>query len=40
MKATSAIRMKAATDAAMPKDTAEIVVSEPIRILIKAAAKK
>ena len=40
MKTTAASRMKAATDAAMPKDTAEIVVSEPIRILIKPADKK
>ena len=40
MKASAASRMKAATDAATPKDTAEIVVSEPIRILIKPADKK
>jgi hypothetical protein len=40
MKTTAASRMKAATDAATPKDTAEIVVSEPIRILIKPADKK
>ena len=30
-------RLKAATDAAAPVDTAEIFVSEPIRITIKAA---
>ena len=39
-KAEAAKRMKAATDAAAPKDIADIVVSEPIRILIKPAEKK
>jgi hypothetical protein len=36
-KADAAKRLKAATDAAEPKDTVDIVVSEPIRIVIKPA---
>ena len=40
VKASAASRMKAATAAAEPKDTVDIVVSEPIRIAIKAADKK
>ncbi len=39
-KAEAAKRMKAATDAAAPKDIADIVVSEPIRIRILPADKK
>ncbi|SFI69074.1 serine protease [Planctomicrobium piriforme] len=39
-KADAAKRLKAATDAAEPKDYAEIVVSEPIRILVKPADNK
>ncbi len=39
-KVEAAKRMKAATDTAMPKDTVDIVVSEPIRILIKPADTK
>lgn len=39
VKADAAKRMKAATDAASPKDTVDIVVSEPIRIAIKPADK-
>ncbi len=33
-------RMKAVSDKAAPKDTADIVVSEPIRLIVKAAEKK
>jgi regulator of protease activity HflC (stomatin/prohibitin superfamily) len=40
MKTEATRRMKAATDAAAPKDTADIVVSEPIRILVKPADTK
>jgi hypothetical protein len=40
VKADAARRMKAATDNAAPKDTADIVVSEPVRILVKAADAK
>ncbi len=36
-KVAAAGRLKAATDAAVPKDTVDIVVSQPIRILIKPA---
>ena len=39
-KAEAARRMKAATDATAPRDIADILVSEPIRILIKPAEKK
>lgn len=39
-KAEAARRMKAATDAAAPKDIADIVVSEPIRIRVLPADKK
>ena len=39
-KAEAARRMKVATDAAAPKDIADIVVSEPIRIRVLAADKK
>ncbi len=39
-KADAAKRMKAATDAAAPKDIADIVVSEPIRIRVLPADKK
>ena len=40
MKTEAARRMKTATDAAAPKDTADIVVSEPIRIFVKPADGK
>jgi hypothetical protein len=40
VKADAAKRMKAATVTAEPKDTVDIVVSEPIRILVKAVDKK
>ena len=40
VKTDATNRMKAATDAAAPKDTVEIVVSEPIRVVIKPADKK
>lgn len=33
--AAAAAKLKAATDAAQPRDTADIVISEPIRILVK-----
>jgi hypothetical protein len=39
-KLESAKRLKAATDAANPKDIADITVTEPIRILIKPADSK
>ena len=39
-KVSAAQRMKAATESAAPKDTVDIVVSEPIRVVIKAADKK
>jgi len=39
-KATAESRMKAVTAAAAPKDTVDIVVSEPIRVVIKPAEKK
>ncbi len=39
-KAEAARRMKAATEAAAPKDIADIVVSEPIRIRVLPADKK
>jgi len=39
-KAEAAKRMKAATDAAAPKDIADIVVSEPIRVRVLPADKK
>ena len=40
MKTEAARRMKAATDSATPKDTADIVVSEPIHIVVQLADKK
>lgn len=40
VRANTARRMKAATDAAMPKDVFEIVVSEPIRILVSPTDQK
>lgn len=40
MKADAAKRMKAATENAAPKDTVDIVVSEPIRLLVKPADTK
>ena len=39
-KLDAAKRMKAATDAAMPRDIVDIVVSEPIRILVTAREVK
>jgi hypothetical protein len=39
-KVVAAQRAKAATDAAVPTDTVDIVVSEPVRILIKPAGDK
>ena len=39
-KANAARRMKAATDAAAPKDIVDIVVAEPIRILVKPKDQK
>jgi len=39
-KTDAAKRMKTATDAAAPKDTVDIVVSEPVRIAIKPADPK
>lgn len=40
VKVDAAKRMKAATETAEPKDTVDIVVSEPIRIVLKPADKK
>lgn len=39
MKAAATTRCKAVTESAAPKDTVDIVVSEPIRIVIKPAGK-
>ena len=39
-KADAARRMKAATDAAAPRDIVDIVVAEPIRILVKPKERK
>jgi len=40
VKGDAAKRMKAATETAEPKDTVDILVSEPIRIVLKPADKK